>query len=354
MKLYMVNGKEGDVYDVDMDTWPNMPAEMLPVGEGTHPSMIRVFVTIKILVMTNLHSILLISNNSLNIVRSVEVPIIALIVEPGTNLCMSLLWDTNHILEELLRTLKTNSPVEEPEGVMISRGGVTKGDNKIDSLTMAPSDTFLMGDKCSMPLDSPPSLILDVLGERKVDIDLPFGEHLDTLSTGDKEIDFNPRDIETIDLIPVPWVFDEPLGNSDSVPRYYDSRPPKSTPVIDESSLLVTPPPASKQLSLREVERFDLFFSLTQSGEEPRVMEIPSFGFHHISSSRPAAYSPKEVIYRFYHPHLTSGDGFDPESKKIPSGESEVHIENLSVLWDAIGSCRLGRSMSQKLKDHMT
>nr|GEU31142.1 uncharacterized protein [Tanacetum cinerariifolium] len=28
-KLYMVNEKEGTIYDVDMDTWPDMPAEML-------------------------------------------------------------------------------------------------------------------------------------------------------------------------------------------------------------------------------------------------------------------------------------------------------------------------------------
>ncbi|GJY44413.1 hypothetical protein Tco_0432626 [Tanacetum coccineum] len=207
---------------------------------------------------------------------------------------------------------------------------------------MEPSDTFLMGDKvisttperennefikssvddlvpilresevtsvyddleCSMPLYSPPSPRLDVLGERKVDIDLPLGEHLDTLSIGDREIDFNSRDIETNDLIPVPRVFDEPLGNSDSVPRSYDVTfsnplfdfnddytlcydnplfdeefedissldPPESTLVIDESSLLVTPPPASK------------------------VMEIPSFGFHHMPSPRLAAYSPTEVM----------------------------------------------------------
>nr|GEU67674.1 NAC domain-containing protein [Tanacetum cinerariifolium] len=125
---------------------------------------------------------------------------------------------------------------------------------------MKPFDTFLMGDKvistttkrennefikssvddlililresevisvyddleCSMPLDSPPSPRFDVLVERKVDIDLPFGEHLDTLSTRDREIDFNHRDIETNDLIPVPRVFDKPLGNSNSMPRSYD------------------------------------------------------------------------------------------------------------------------------------
>ncbi|GKE47441.1 hypothetical protein Tco_1478699 [Tanacetum coccineum] len=60
------------------------------------------------------------------------------------------------------------------------------------------------------------------------------------------------------------------------------------------------------------MERFDPFFSLTQSGEKTRVMETPSFGFHHMSSPRPAAYSPKEVMYCYYHPHLTSGDGFYP------------------------------------------
>ncbi|GJX85301.1 hypothetical protein Tco_0336075 [Tanacetum coccineum] len=133
---------------------------------------------------------------------------------------------------------------------------------------------------------------------------------------------------------------DEPLGD-DSKPRSYDVLnplfdfnddstlcydnplfdeefedissldPAESTPVIDESSLLVTPPPASKQLSLREVERFDQFFSLTQSGEETRVMEIPSFSFHHMPSPRPAAYSPTEVMYCYFHPHLTSGDGLD-------------------------------------------
>nr|GEV08763.1 hypothetical protein [Tanacetum cinerariifolium] len=51
-----------------------------------------------------------------------------------------------------------------------------------------------------------------------------------------------------------------------------------------------------------------------QSGEK-RVMETPSFGFHHMPSPRPAVYSSKEVMYHYYHPHLTSGDGFDHEIK---------------------------------------
>ncbi|GKB85766.1 hypothetical protein Tco_0958038, partial [Tanacetum coccineum] len=89
--------------------------------------------------------------------------------------------------------------------------------------------------------------------------------------------------------------------------------PPESTLVINESTLLVTLPLASNQFSLREVERFDPFFFLTQSGRKTRVMKTSSFGFHHMPSPRPAAYSPNEVIYHYYHPHMTSGDGFDLE-----------------------------------------
>ncbi|GKB87351.1 hypothetical protein Tco_0959623 [Tanacetum coccineum] len=57
--------------------------------------MIRVLVTIKVLVITNLHFILRISNNSLTVVR-----------------------ENNRILEEILRTQMPNSPVvlKEPEG----------------------------------------------------------------------------------------------------------------------------------------------------------------------------------------------------------------------------------------------
>ncbi|GKD00925.1 hypothetical protein Tco_1171199, partial [Tanacetum coccineum] len=66
-----------------------------------------------------------------------------------------------------------------------------------------------------------------------------------------------------------------------------------------KSTLLVTLPPTSKQFSSREVERFDPFFSLTQSGGKTRVMETPSFGFHLMPSPRPAAYSLKEVIFPY-------------------------------------------------------
>ncbi|GKD55089.1 hypothetical protein Tco_1288476 [Tanacetum coccineum] len=138
------------------------------------------------------------------------------------------------------------------------------------------------------------------------------------------------RSIETSDLILEELTAE--IGLDDSIPTeiddaYYDSEGDilflkhllieetlsDPTPVVlpKMSTLLVTPPPASEQFSLREVERFDPFFSITQSGGTTRVMETPSLGFHHMPSPRPATYSPKEVMYRFYHPHLTSGDGFD-------------------------------------------
>ncbi|GKE20207.1 hypothetical protein Tco_1431719 [Tanacetum coccineum] len=222
-----------------------------------------------------------------------------------------------------------------------------------------PSLTKGMSDE---PLDTLPIQCTDVLGDVIVDIDLPLGDPLDTLSIGDREIDFNPsRDNEELerlladDLVPVPRVFDEPLGNSnsmsrssetsdlfeeliaefgldDSIPtkiddRYHDSEgdilyfkqllnedtssdvSPALLPT--ESSSLDLPLPYPKQICLREVERFDPFFSLTQSEGTTRVMETPSFSFHHMSSSRPAAYSPKEVMYCYYHPHLITSDEFD-------------------------------------------
>nr|GEX16809.1 hypothetical protein [Tanacetum cinerariifolium] len=218
-----------------------------------------------------------------------------------------------------------------------------KGYNKIDSLTMEPSDTFLMRDKvisntlekendefikssvddlvlilresevtsvyddleCDMPATTP--LPTTDVREENLDINLLLGEHLDTLSTGDREIDFNlSRDIEELERL---------LADNHEFEDIISLDPHKSTPVNDESSLLVTPLLDPKQICLREMKRFDHFFSLTQSGGKRRVIETPSFGFHHMPSPRPAAYSPKVVMYCCYHPHLTSGDGFDHEPK---------------------------------------
>ncbi|GKD27858.1 hypothetical protein Tco_1234072 [Tanacetum coccineum] len=158
----------------------------------------------------------------------------------------------------------------------------------------------------------------DVLGDAIVDIDLLFGEQLDTLSTGDRETDFDLiRDIEKLehlladDLVPVPRVFDEPLGNSNLISRSFDVTylnllfdfddnfplridnkifdddfedlcsldPLKATPLLDESILLVIPLSDPKQICLREVERFDPFFSLTQSGGNDEGDGDPFFWF---------------------------------------------------------------------------
>ncbi|GJZ30628.1 hypothetical protein Tco_0575675, partial [Tanacetum coccineum] len=277
--------------------------------------MIRVPVTIKILVITNLHIIHRVSHNSLTVVRRTW----------GSNDFTEVPFDDEQFLRHHNTALVTPPPLAytptppvlatiEPLDTFLTGNEVISTiperendefiKSSVDDLVPIPRESELTLDsidlECSMPID-PLLPCTDVLRDTIVDIDLLLGEHLDTLSTGDREIDFNPiRDIEELerlladDPVLVPMMFDEPLGNSDLVPRSYDSGPPESTPVIDESSLLVTPPPASKQLSLREVERFDLFFSLTQSGEETRVIEILSFGFHHMPSPRPVAYSPTE------------------------------------------------------------
>ncbi|GJV91753.1 hypothetical protein Tco_1539566 [Tanacetum coccineum] len=158
-----------------------------------------------------------------------------------------------------------------------------------------------------------PSPYLFVFGDEK--IDLLLRNNLDTLLTGDREIAFKPcweiEELERLladDPVLVPRVFDEPFGNSDSISRpietsdlileeltteiglydsistdidnrYYDSEgdilyfeqllneytsSDVSPALLPIESSLVLPPPASKQLSLREVERFDSFFFLIQ------------------------------------------------------------------------------------------
>ncbi|GJW34248.1 hypothetical protein Tco_0054280 [Tanacetum coccineum] len=91
----------------------------------------------------------------------------------------------------------------------------------------------------------------------------------------------------------------------------------------DELAHVISPP--------EEVENFDPFFSLTQSGEKTWVMETPTFGFHHMPSPRSVAYSPKEVMYHYYHPHFTTGDGFDLEIKSRRYCSYEVQNSEGSV-----------------------
>ncbi|GKA93402.1 retrovirus-related pol polyprotein from transposon TNT 1-94 [Tanacetum coccineum] len=158
-----------------------------------------------------------------------------------------------------------------------------------------------------LPIDTQPFPYLVVLGDEE--IDLLLRDDLDTLLTRDREIDFNPiRDIEELerlladDLVPVPRVFDDPLGNSDSMSRSIETSDlileELTTEIgLDDSiSTEINDGYYDSEIYLREVERFDPFFSMTQSGSMTWVMETPSFGFQHMPSPRPAAYSPKVVM----------------------------------------------------------
>ncbi|GJX04618.1 hypothetical protein Tco_0190534 [Tanacetum coccineum] len=146
--------------------------------------------------------------------------------------------------------------------------------------------------------------------EENFDINSPLGEYVVDFLMENEDVAGLPRHLVKYlfnhllkNLSLTKGMSDEPLGD-DSKSIYYDvtfSNPlfdfnddstlcydnplfdeefedissldlPESTPVIDESSLLVTPLPDPKQICLREVERFDLFFSLTQSGGTTRVM----------------------------------------------------------------------------------
>ncbi|GKB09733.1 hypothetical protein Tco_0838045 [Tanacetum coccineum] len=249
---------------------------------------------------------------------------------------------------------------QDPPVDLYDLKGSNEGNNEIGPLTKKPSDTLLMGDevisttparendkfikssvddlvpipresevtsvcddlKCNMPVNTP--LPTTDVREEDFDINSPLGEQVVDFLMENVDVADLPRHMVkqlfgllVKNLSSTKRMSDKPLGD-DSKPRSYDEfedisslDPLESTLVIDESNFLVTPLPASKPFSLREVETFDHFFSLTQSDGKTRVMETPSFGFHHMPLPRPAAYSPAEVMYCYYHPHLTSGDGFD-------------------------------------------
>ncbi|GJR12492.1 hypothetical protein Tco_0795144 [Tanacetum coccineum] len=284
--------------------------------QGTCPSMIRVLVTIRTLVMTNLRSILRISNNSLTVVRFVEVPIIALIVKPGTNLSMSLILENNRILEEMLRIQMPNSPVvlHEPEGSddyteptytllmgdeVISTIPVRETDefikSSVDDLVPIPRESEVTSDsvlECDMPATTPLSPTDD--GEVDFDINSPLGEQVVDFLMENVDVAGLPRHLVKrlfSHLLNNPsltkGMSDELLGD-DTKPRFFDvtfSNPlfdfnddfilcndnplfdeefedisslvlPESTPVIDESTLLVTLP--SPYLVVLGDEKIDL------------------------------------------------------------------------------------------------
>nr|GFB83266.1 hypothetical protein [Tanacetum cinerariifolium] len=163
---------------------------------------------------------------------------------------------------------------------------------------MKPGYTLLMGDEDSSTI---PTRETDQFIESGADDLVPIPKESGETSNNDSECNMLDISLPTTNVREDNFVtFSNPLFD---------------TSFIDEPPLLVISPPASKQSSLREVDRFAPFFSMTQSGRTTTMMETPSFGFYHMSSPRPAAYSSKEVMYRFYHPYHTSGDRFDHEGE---------------------------------------
>ncbi|GJV89989.1 hypothetical protein Tco_1533927, partial [Tanacetum coccineum] len=260
--------------------------------------------------------------------------------------------DTNRILEELLRTLKTNSLVGEPEGsidfieVPFDDEQILRQHNTAHVTplllaytptppvlaTMEPLDTFLMGDEVvsTIPerendefIKSSVDELIPILKESDLTLDstdLECREHLDTLSKGDREIDFNPiRDIEELerlladDLVPVPKVFDVPLGHSDSISRSFDVTFSNSLfDFKDDFNLCYDNPLFDEEFE--DISRFSMIVKTSVLVFNPPITRSRiSFVF---------------ISWEILNPDLI----FDP-FLEILSDESKVHIEVLSVLW---------------------
>ncbi|GJX41661.1 hypothetical protein Tco_0256651 [Tanacetum coccineum] len=240
--------------------------------------------------------------------------------------------DTNHILEELLRTLKPNSPVGEPE----ESDDYTKvpfDDEKILRqhytthvtppplaytppppflTTMEPADTLLIGDevisttlarendeliKSSVDDLVPILRESEVTSDSNLERDMPVNTPFTTTDVKEENFDINsPLGEQVVDFL---------MENVDvaDLPRHL---------VKQLFSHLVKNPSLTKRMSDEPLGDDSKPRSYDSDGKT-RMMETPSFSFHHMLSPRPAAYSPKEVMYRYYHPHLTSDDGFNPE-----------------------------------------
>ncbi|GJS32851.1 hypothetical protein Tco_0531233 [Tanacetum coccineum] len=159
-------------------------------------------------------------------------------------------------LHEMLNLVNSN---QDPPVDLYDLKGSNEGDNEIDSLTKEPLDTLLMEDE----------VISTTSAREKTNFKKsmfmicpnPKGDEVTLfVMISEESIRLLERDGETLDEV----------GFAKNIMEFEDISsldPPELTSkVIDESSLLVTPLPDPKQICLREVERFDPFFSLTQLG----------------------------------------------------------------------------------------
>ncbi|GJY57912.1 hypothetical protein Tco_0457804, partial [Tanacetum coccineum] len=300
--------------------------------------------------------------------------------------------DTNRILEELLRTLKPNSPTGEPEG-SDDYTEVTYDKEQCLSdhytapvtppaytpsipflATMEPADTLLMGDEVisTIPVREDDEFIkssvddlvpipreTEVTSDSVLECDMPATTPLPPTNNGEVDFDINsPLGeqvvdflMENVDVADLPrhmvkqlfglllknpsltkGMSDEPLGD-DTKPRSFDVTfsnplfdfnddytlcydnplfdeefedissldPPELTLVIDEPTLLVTLP-----------------LPCTDIAKISRKQSKPD---KHGQGNGRAHKEPGECY-----------QSFDP-FVEIPSDESKVHIEVLSVLW---------------------
>ncbi|GJZ66940.1 hypothetical protein Tco_0630180 [Tanacetum coccineum] len=201
-------------------------------------------------------------------------------------------------LQEMLNLRNSN---QDPPVDFYDLKGSDEGDNEINSLTKEPLDTLLMGDEVisTIPerendeiIKSSVDDLVPIPRESKVtsvcddlECDMPITIPLPTTDVREEDFDINSPlgeqvvdfFMENVDLANFPrhlvkQFFSHLVKHQSSTKRMSDEPefedissldPPESTPVIDESTLVVTPLPDSKEISLREVERFDPFFSLT-------------------------------------------------------------------------------------------
>ncbi|GJW07141.1 hypothetical protein Tco_1569564 [Tanacetum coccineum] len=108
----------------------------------------------------------------------------------------------------------------------------------------------------------------------------------------------------------------------------------------DELAHIISPPEYDHfYFDLEDIRKWKdliLFFSLTQSGEKTRAMETPSFSSHHMPSSRPAAYLPKEVLIFCDGQYLTLKEVL--ESLDL-TGKKEHYV--IRMLWEILKNSSL-------------
>ncbi|GKB78371.1 hypothetical protein Tco_0945266 [Tanacetum coccineum] len=186
-----------------MDTHVSFVEETLTraliVKEGTHLSMIRVLVTIKILVLTNLHIILRVSHNNSTVVRSVEVRIIALIVKKSNQDPPVDLYDLkgsdegNNEIDSLTKELLYLLIGDEVYLTLLPQGKMRILKSSVDDLVpiLKESEVTSVCDnlECNMPVNTP--LPTTYIREEDFDINSPLGGQV---------VDFLMENVYVVDL----------------------------------------------------------------------------------------------------------------------------------------------------------